>query len=191
MDKEQRRRIAINAMKNKLLLIITIIFVIFVFLLAGYIVGAHMTIRCEEELRNRLSGNPMNIDAVDYDKLAYEYRQDVSRSEYEEADTNEEILEIYRKFNETHYEEKSLFDGWKCPDANGIIEADGKVYGVTVNIDLSVRLFGTCVTNFCADIHECQKCSECGYYLYSLTEDGKCVICAGLTGYVFTEKGEN
>lgn len=191
MDKEQRRRISLNTMKNKLPLIITIISVIFVFLLAGYIVGADLTIRCEDELLNRLSGNPMNIDAVEYDMLDLKYRLAVSRSEYEAADTNEEILEIYRKFNEVHYEEKSLFDGWKCPDASGFIDADGKKYAVTVNISLSTRLFGTCVTNFCADITEYFQCSECERWLCNIDENGKCVICAGLTGYVITKKGEN
>ncbi len=176
--------------KKRLPLIIAITSVILVFLLAGYIVGAYLTIRCRDELLNRLSGNPMNLSAVGYDKLAYEYRQAVSQGEYEQADTNEEILEIYRKFNEVHYEEKSLFYGWKCPDARNVIEADGKTYGVTVYIDLSARLFSTCVTNFCAEIHEFQKCGECGKYVEGLTADGKCVVCAGLTGYTFMEKGE-
>lgn len=184
MDKMQRRRISLNTMKNRLPLIISGIAAVLVFLLVGFFVGAGKTSEYQWELLDRLSANPMNIDAVEYDMLDLKYRLAVSRSEYEAADTNEEILEIYRKFNEVHYEEKSLFDGWKCPDASGFIDADGKKYAVTVNISLSTRLFGTDVTNFCADITEYFQCSECERWLCNIDENGKCVICAGLTGYV-------
>ena len=168
----------------KRLLIIVIIIVVIATVLFGALSLVAYKFGTTEEYSYRFAGHIFNetaynwhhyadvenytgfvIKLVDYDMLSDKYKRIVTKDEYTNADSDEQIFDIYKRITAANSDQKSevmkdLFvsttQGLKMSEGTDGFIIDGKAYRLTHHFDFKPRLFSDTpyISKWMIDIEE-------------------------------------
>ncbi len=102
-----------------------------------------------------LSENVTDIQCIPYEYLDEKYKHMVSKDQYTEATSLNEIVEILKLFNKVPYviepTTQITTDGFKTYPM-GIVEIDGQKFELEHHIDFSIKDFKPCIVKWYVDI---------------------------------------